>query len=217
MRQAIARLMARSNREVPHYYLETTIELSEPLAWMRARNRELDVAQRIVPAALVLRAVARAAARHPELNGFWVEDAFRPGDGVHLGVAISLRGGGIVAPAIHDADDLSAVELMAQLRDLVERARSRRLRRAELTDPTITVTNLGEQGVDLVHGVIHPPQVALVGVGRVLERPWAVDGMVGVRPLVRVTLAADHRATDGFVGSRFLAEVDRQLHTLEEP
>ncbi|HET7660339.1 MAG TPA: dihydrolipoamide acetyltransferase family protein [Oryzihumus sp.] len=217
MRQAIARLMARSNREVPHYYLETTIELSEPLAWMHARNRELDVARRIVPAALVLRAVAQAAAKHPELNGFWVEDTFRPGDGVHLGVAISLRGGGIVAPAIHDADRLSTVELMARLRDLVERARARRLRRTELADPTITVTNLGEQGVDLVHGVIHPPQVALVGVGRVLERPWAVDGMLGVRPLVRVTLAADHRATDGFVGSRFLTEVDRQLHILEEP
>lgn len=216
MRQAIAKLMARSNREVPHYYLETTIELSAPLAWMHARNRELDVARRIVPAALVLRAVARAAAKHPELNGFWVEDVFRPGEGVHLGVAISLRGGGIVAPAIHDADRLSTVELMARLRDLVERARARRLRRAELADPTITVTNLGEQGVDLVHGVIHPPQVALVGVGRVLERPWAVDGMLGVRPLVRVTLAADHRATDGFVGSRFLTEVDRQLHILEE-
>ncbi|TQL60501.1 pyruvate dehydrogenase E2 component (dihydrolipoamide acetyltransferase) [Oryzihumus leptocrescens] len=217
MRQAIARLMARSNREVPHYYLETTIELSEPLAWMHARNRELDVARRIVPAALVLRAVAQAAAKHPELNGFWVEDAFRPGEGVHLGVAISLRGGGIVAPAIHHADRLSTVELMGRLRDLVERARARRLRRTELADPTITVTNLGEQGVDLVHGVIHPPQVALVGVGRVLERPWAVDGMLGVRPVVRVTLAADHRATDGFVGSRFLTEVDRQLHTLEEP
>ncbi|MGZ4752080.1 MAG: dihydrolipoamide acetyltransferase family protein [Oryzihumus sp.] len=217
MRQAIARLMARSNREVPHYYLETTIELSEPLAWMHARNRELDVARRIVPAALVLRAVAQAAAKHPELNGFWVGDAFRPGEGVHLGVAISVRGGGIVAPAIHDADHLSTVELMARLRDLVERARARRLRRTELADPTITVTNLGEQGVDLVHGVIHPPQVALVGVGRVLERPWAVDGLLGVRPLVRVTLAADHRATDGFVGSRFLTEVDRQLHTLEEP
>ena len=217
MRQAIARLMSRANAEIPHYYLETTVELADALAWMHARNRELAVADRLVPAALVLRAVARATARHPELNGFWVDDSFRPGTGVHLGVAVSLRGGGLVAPAIHDADRLGTIELMARLRDLVSRARARRLRRAELADPTITVTNLGEQGVEAVHGVIYPPQVALVGVGRVVERPWAVEGMLGVRPTVRITLAADHRATDGFVGSRFLNEVDRLLHTPEEP
>lgn len=217
MRLAIARLMARSNAEIPHYHLETTVDLADALAWMHARNRELEVAQRLVPAALVLRAVARAAAKHPELNGFWVDDAFQPGSGVHLGVAISLRGGGLVAPAIHDADRLGVVELMAALRDLVGRARARRLRRAELADPTLTVTNLGEQGVEVVHGVIYPPQVALVGVGRVLERPWAVDGMLGVRPTVRISLAADHRATDGFVGSRFLVDVDRLLHAPDEP
>jgi pyruvate dehydrogenase E2 component (dihydrolipoamide acetyltransferase) len=215
MRAAIARLMARSKREIPHYYLATTVDLGTSTAWMRARNRELSVEERLVPAALILKATALAVRDHPEVNGFWVDDAFVPAPGVHLGVAVSLRGGGLVAPAIHDAAGLALGDLMAALRDLVARTRAGRVRRAELADPTITVTNLGDQGVEAVHGVIYPPQVALVGVGRVVERPWAVDGLLGVRPVVTLTLAADHRATDGFTGARFLDAIDRMLQEPE--
>lgn len=215
MRAAIARLMARSKREIPHYYLATTVDLSASMGWLRERNRELPVPQRLVPAAAMLKATALAAARTPQLNGFWQEDAFVPGGGVHLGVAVSLRGGGLVAPAIHDADRLDLPALMAALRDLVARARAGRLRRAEMADPTLTVTNLGDQGVESVHGVIYPPQVALVGFGKVVERPWAVDGLLGVRPVVTLTLAADHRASDGFTGARFLAAIDGLLQTPE--
>jgi pyruvate/2-oxoglutarate dehydrogenase complex dihydrolipoamide acyltransferase (E2) component len=216
MRETIARLMARSKREIPHYYLTTTVDMSAALAWMREQNTDLPIAERLVPAALLLRATAVATARHGALNGFWVDDAFQPGSGVHLGVAISLRGGGLVAPAIHDADQLSVTETMAAMRDLVTRARAGRLRGSEMTDPTLTVTNLGEQGVESVYGVIYPPQVALVGFGRVVERAWAVDGMLGVRPITTLTLAADHRATDGFTGGRFLATVDELLQHPEE-
>jgi pyruvate dehydrogenase E2 component (dihydrolipoamide acetyltransferase) len=216
MRRTIATVMARSKREIPHYYLTQTVDLDRALGWMRERNRDLPVTERLVPAALLLKATALAAAEAPALNGFWVEDGFRPGSGVHLGVAVSLRGGGLVAPALHDADRLTVEEVMSGMRDLVARARAGRLRRAELSDPTITVTNLGEQGVESVHGVIYPPQVALVGFGRVVERPWAVDGLLGVRPLTVATLAADHRATDGFTGGRFLAAIDDRLQHPED-
>ena len=216
MRRTIATVMARSKREIPHYYLTVTIDLDRALAWMRERNKDLAVTERLVPAALLLKAAALAAASNPALNGFWADDAFQPGTGVHLGIAVSLRGGGLVAPALHDADRLSVEEVMAGMRDIVTRARAGRLRRAELSDPTITVTNLGEQGVESVHGVIYPPQVALVGFGRIAERPWAVDGLLGVRPLTVATLAADHRATDGFTGGRFLAAVDERLQHPED-
>ena len=216
MRRAIGALMARSKREIPHYYLERQIELSRPLARLEDLNRERPVAERLLPAVLLLRAVAKATAETPEMNGFWTDGAFRPADGVHLGVAISLRGGGLVAPAIHDADRKSLEQLMGELRDLVGRARGGRLRSSEMSDPTITVTNLGEQGADLVQGVIYPPQVALVGFGAIRERPWAADGMVGARPLVTATLAGDHRAGDGIAGSRFLALIDRKLQSPEE-
>jgi pyruvate dehydrogenase E2 component (dihydrolipoamide acetyltransferase) len=184
MRDAIGALMARSKREIPHYYLEREIDFSRSLAWLREANLARGVNDRLLPSVLLLRAVALAVTEMPELNGFWIDGALQPADHVHLGVAISLRGGGLIAPALHDTDRKSLDDVMAGVRDLVQRARAGRLRSSEMSDPTITVTNLGDRGVDLVHGVIYPPQVALVGFGAVRERPWAVDGMLTVRPIV---------------------------------
>jgi pyruvate dehydrogenase E2 component (dihydrolipoamide acetyltransferase) len=135
---------------------------------------------------------------------------------VHLGVAISLRGGGLIAPAILDAAPLAVLEIMRRLRELVSRARSGRLRSSEMTAATITVTSLGDLGVESVHGVIYPPQVALLGFGAVVQRPWAVDGLLGVRPVVTATLSADHRASDGATGASFLHALDHLLQQPEE-
>jgi pyruvate dehydrogenase E2 component (dihydrolipoamide acetyltransferase) len=211
MRQVTARLMARSKREIPHYYLSQTVDVTDTLAWLRERNRQLPVPERILPAALFLRATTLAALRVPALNGLWVDDHFVPGDAVKLGVAVSMRGGGLVTPAIADADKLGLTELMTALRDLATRARSGRLRGSEMTGATITVTNLGDLGVESVYGVIFPPQVALVGVGKIVSRPWAVDGLLGVRSVTTLTLSADHRATDGNTGARFLDAIDQAL------
>ncbi len=216
MRSAIAEVMARSKRDIPHYYLAQEIDLQAAMTWLAATNDERPVEDRILPSALLLKAVAVAAAANPQLNGFWIGDRFRPGDGVHLGVAVSLRGGGLVAPAIHDADGRSLDDLMAALRDLVGRARSGRLRGSEMTDSTLTVSNLGDRGVDLIAGVIYPPQVALVGLGRISTRPAVVDGQVLARPQVTATLSADHRATDGQLGARYLTTIDRLLQKPEQ-
>ena len=216
MRQAIARLMARSKREIPHYYVSNTVDMGPALDWLRERNRSAEMSARMVPAALLLKAAALAAREVPELNGYWTEEHFVPAPGVHLGVAVSMRGGGLITPAIHDAADLPAAELMGRLRDLVNRARAGRVRGSELTDATITVTNLGDQGVESVTGVIYPPQVALVGFGKITERPWAVRGLLGVRPVIATTLAADHRATDGYTGARFLNVLADLLQRPEE-
>ncbi|MGR3938856.1 2-oxo acid dehydrogenase subunit E2 [Streptomyces sp. BRA346] len=216
MRRTIAGLMARSKREIPHYYLATTVDMAAATDWLRDHNRSSPVAERLLPAALLLKAAALAAREVPELNGFWTEDHFIAGDSVHLGVAVSLRGGGLVTPALRDADTLGLPQLMTALKDLVTRARAGRLRGSEVADPTLTVTNLGDQGVETVLGVIYPPQVALVGFGRIVERPRAVDGLLGVRPTVTATVSADHRATDGAIGARYLTAVDRLLQRPEE-
>ena len=216
MRRAIAELMTRANRDIPHYYLAETIDLDPSLTWLEQVNADRPLGERILPAALLLQGVARALNATPELNGFWVDGGFQPGDGVHLGVAIALRGGGLVAPAIRDADRLDLGETMAALRELVERARAGRLRGSEMTSATVTVTNLGDRGAQLVNGVIHPPQVALVGFGRIERRPAVVDDDVVPRRLVTATLAADHRATDGQRGSRFLHDLRRHLSRTEE-
>jgi pyruvate dehydrogenase E2 component (dihydrolipoamide acetyltransferase) len=214
MRRAIGAAMARSKREIPHYYLATEIDMRRALAWLEGENRNRPVEERLLPAAVLLKAVALALRKVPELNGFWVDGAFQPSAAIHLGVAVAIRGGGLIAPAIHDTDQKSLGELMGALRDLVQRARAGTLRSSEMSDPTITVTNLGDQGVGTVFGVIYPPQVALVGLGRIAERPWAENGLLGVRPVLTATLSADHRATDGHRGGLFLAALD---HLLQEP
>ena len=215
MRGAIAAAMSRANREIPHYYLGAEIDMKRTLDWLGETNLRRPVAERILPAALLLKAAALAVHAVPEMNGFYTTSGFLPSAAVHVGVAIFLRGGGLVAPAIHHADQLSVDALMAKLRDLISRARGGKLRSSEIADPTITVTNLGEQGVPEVYGVIYPPQVALVGFGKIVERPWAVDGLLGVRPILTATLAADHRASDGHRGGRFLVAIDRLLQEPE--
>ena len=211
MRKAIAAAMSRAKREIPHYYLTQTVDLEAALTWLEATNRNRPPPDRILPATLFLKATALALREVPRLNGTFEDGEFRPGSGIHVGWAISLRGGGLIAPAIHDTDACSLTELMTALRDLVQRARSGGLRSSELTLPTITVTNLGERGAESVAGIIYPPQVALVGFGRVVTRPWVVDGAVVVRPVINVSLAADHRVTDGHIGGQLLVAIDRLL------
>jgi pyruvate dehydrogenase E2 component (dihydrolipoamide acetyltransferase) len=216
MRTAIANLMSRSNAEIPHYYVTQTVDLAAALAWLRTHNAALPVAKRVLPAALFLRATVLAAAAVPDLNGHWVDGALRTAERIDLGVAVATRGGGLVTPAIPDAGPLRIDDLMAALSDLVVRARRGNLRQAEMAGGSITVSSLGETGPDALYGVIFPPQVALVGIGGIVERPWAVGGMLTVRPTVTVTLAADHRASDGRTASAFLATFAHALQNPEE-
>ncbi|GIK74787.1 MAG: dihydrolipoamide acetyltransferase component of pyruvate dehydrogenase complex [Chloroflexota bacterium] len=211
MRRAIALAMARANRDIPHYYLETRIDMTNALAWLETENLQRSIQNRILPAVLLIKAVAKALTKVPQLNGYWVDDALQVAEGIHIGFAIALRQGGLVTPALHHADLKSADELMENLRDLIMRTRAGRLRSSELTDATITVTSLGDMGVEKVFGVIYPPQVALVGFGKVIEEVWVEKGMLGVRPVVHATLAGDHRATDGRVGAEFLDVLNKLL------
>lgn len=215
MRQAIAALMSRSKREIPHYYLSDTIPLGAALAWLQMHNAGLPPEERLLPTVMLLKAVALALREHPELNGHWREGAFKPVTGIHLGVAIALRQGGLVAPTLQDVADKPLAQLMTELADLVVRARNSSLRSSELGEAGLTVTQLGEQGADSVFGVVYPPQVSLVGFGRIADRPWVEDGNLCVMPTVISSLAADHRASDGHTGARFLAEIKRLLQAPE--
>jgi pyruvate dehydrogenase E2 component (dihydrolipoamide acetyltransferase) len=203
--------MARSKREIPHYYLSTTIDMHRAMAWLAEENLKRPIADRVLYGVLLIKAVALALKEVPELNALWSGTQAVPSPAIHVGVAISLRQGGLVAPAVHDTDRQSLDELMRNVRDLVARARAGSLRSSELSDPTITVTSIGEQGVETIFGIIYPPQVAIVGFGKVVERPWSVDGRIVSRSVMAATLSADHRVTDGHRGGRFLAAVDRLL------
>ena len=203
MRKAIAAAMSRSKREIPHYYLSETVPMLRALEWLARENEKRPVTGRLLMAVIQLKAVALAVSKFPDLNGFW-RGIHVPSSAAHIGVAISLRQGGLVAPAIHDVQSKSLDQLMQSLTDLVKRARAGSLRSSEMSDPTITVTNLGEGGVETVFGVIYPPQVALVGFGGIKQQS------------VVASLAADHRVSDGHRGSLFLAEIARLLQEPEK-
>ncbi len=211
MRIAIAAAMARSKREIPHYYLEHQIDVTPCEQWLTQKNAALPPDSRLLIGALALKAVALAARRFPAFNGFYRDSKFEPSQAVHVGVAIAIRGGGLASPALHDADQLSLDELMSRMRDLVQRTRAGRIRSSEMSDSTITVSSLGERGVEALYGIIYPPQVAIVGFGKVVSRPWVVDGAIGPRSVVTITLSGDHRVSDGHAGALFLAEIGKLM------
>jgi pyruvate dehydrogenase E2 component (dihydrolipoamide acetyltransferase) len=209
--------MARSKREIPHYYVAEDIPLAKALVWLQDENARRPMGERLLPAALLLKAVATALKRYPELNGYWRDGAFAAAERINLGVAISLRQGGLIAPALLDAGAKPLTQLMQELTDLVQRTRAGSLRSSEMSEATITVTNLGDQGSQAVFGVIYPPQVALVGFGRIAEKPWADDaGGLKVMPVVTASLSADHRVSDGHRGALFLREMADLLQRPEE-
>lgn len=214
MRKAIAAAMVRSKREIPHYYLSHEIDLQPATDWLAAENADRTPDERVLMGALFVKATARAVAKAPELNGLFTDGKFTPSGPVHAGLVVALRGGGLIAPAIRDAETLTLDALMAAMRDIVGRARSGRLRNSELTTGTITVSSMGEGGAQALLGVIYPPQVALVGFGAPTLRPWVVGETIVPRSVVTVTLAADHRVSDGRRGARLLTEIE---HLLKEP
>lgn len=215
MRRAIAAAMSRAKREIPHYYLSHLIDLQPAQDWLTAANASRPPDARLLMGALLVRATVRAVAKAPELNGRFDGADYTPAATVNCGLAIALRGGGLIAPAILESQDMSLDQVMAAMRDLVARTRAGRLRNSEVTQGTITVSSLGEAGVDALFGVIYPPQVALVGFGSPRPRPMVRDGAVTARLAVTATLAADHRVSDGRRGALFLAEIARLLQEPE--
>jgi pyruvate dehydrogenase E2 component (dihydrolipoamide acetyltransferase) len=214
IRKAVAAAMSRSNRDIPHYYLDVQVDMSRALSWLHEANNKRDVKHRLLPVALLIKAVAKALKEVPDMNAWWVDGLQRKPD-INIGFAVSLRGGGVMIPAIRDADKKSPDGMMEALQDIISRARDLKLRSSELGASTITVTNLGDNQADRVFGVIYPPQVAIVGFGSIREQPWAENGMLDVRPVMTISLAADHRATDGITGSRFLMAVESYLQKPE--
>ena len=217
MREAIAALMARSKREIPHYYLELQIDMTRALDWLHENNLRRALTERLLPSALLLSAVAHAAAEMPELNGFWVDGAFKAGNGVHLGVAISLRGGGLIAPAL--ARRRPDESRRADGRHCATWWRARAAagcaaRRCPTRRSPSRTSASGES-------------ISCTGSSTRRRWRWSASvecasgrgqraGMLGVRPVVIATLAADHRASDGHTGSRFLTLIEHRLQKPEE-
>lgn len=214
IRLAVAAAVSKSNKEIPHYYLEKKIDMTKVLTWLREANSKRPIQKRLLPAALIIKATAKSLVDFPNLNAIW-DNGLQLKKEINIGFVVSLRGGGVIVPAIRNANLKNIDEIMEALNDIIPRARAMKLRSSDLTDTTISITSLGEGGADMVFGVIYPPQVAIVGFGGSSQQPFVENGMLGIRPVFTATLAGDHRATDGLTGSDFLSTLNNYLQNPE--
>lgn len=213
LRQAIALIMSRSKKEIPHYYLKKRINLDSLINWLDESNKNLAPTERLLLPGLLMRAVIVSLKKFPEMNGYFKEGKFEVSSVVNLGIAFSIKEGGVMVPAILNANQMSLADLNKAIQSLALRTKERSLTSRELSEGTITVTNVGDLGSDEVYGIIFPPQVSIVGIGRV-RKEAIVDSQNQLRSgfVVDFTLSADHRVSDGLLGARFLAEIDKIIN-----
>lgn len=216
MRHAIALAMSRSNAQIPHYYLSTSINMTLALNWLEELNKKRSIEERVLPVAMLIKAIVKVLKEIPELNGFWIEDEHQISKEINPAIAIALRKQGLITPALLNAGEMDLSQTMASLSDLISRARGSKLKSSELSEQTITITNLGDLGVESVYGVIYPPQVAIIGLGKIMDKPWAEDDKLMVRKVMVATIAGDHRATDGRTGALFLDKLNQILQNPKE-
>jgi pyruvate dehydrogenase E2 component (dihydrolipoamide acetyltransferase) len=203
MRRAIARTMAASKREIPHFYVSADIAMDPLLATARELDGGRDAGPKITVTALLLHRLAGTLRAHPSFNAVATEEGFVRVDAINIGVAIALAEG-LIAPAILDSGSLEPADLAGRLEDLVSRARVGRLRPDELSGPTFTLSNLGMFPVTSFAAIVPPPQVAILATGRAEQRAVVVDGVVVPRTMMTATISADHRAVDGAAAGAFL-------------
>jgi pyruvate dehydrogenase E2 component (dihydrolipoamide acetyltransferase) len=228
-RKIIAERMAHSAFTAPHISLSLHVDMSEAA---RLRGRLLDpiqqkTGQRLSFTAILARAAAAVLPRHPYLNASLDGDQIIQWDDVHLGIATSLEdyspkgtypqgafGSGLIVPVIREAQTKSLEQIVTALGDLVERARARRLTPAEMSGSTFTISNLGMFGIESFTAIINPPEAAILAVGRIVDTLVRDGDETELRPMMNLTLSADHRVVDGATGARFLADLKA---TLENP
>ncbi|MBA6223892.1 2-oxo acid dehydrogenase subunit E2 [Colwellia sp. MB02u-18] len=220
MRSAIAAAMTKSKQEIPHFYLSVDLPINKAQQWLQQANKDKTPQTHILLIALVLKAVAISLQKYPQLNGFYQKDHFEPASEINIANVISLRAGGVVVPALRHVEQLSVPEIMATLRDITRRSRAiergERLRSSELMGATITITNMGERGVDQVFGIIYPPQVAIIGVGKVKKVPQVYDEKIDIGEQITLCLSADHRVVDGMLAAKFLNSLAKNLQKPEQ-
>lgn len=210
MRRAIARRMTESKQQIPHFYLSTEIEMDALFEVVGATNSQRAREERITVTAFLLRAVALTLAEHPAFNAAWAGDRLERWDAINIGVAIALDDG-LIAPALLDCRDRDIADLGEGLGDLATRTRAGKLRAAEVSQATFTLSNLGMYDVTAFTAIITPPQVAILATAKAVERPVAHDGQIVTRKLMTATLSSDHRAVDGVAAAGFLGTLKRMI------
>ena len=209
MRKAIARRLAQSIGPVPHFFLTTEIDMGRALE-LRADLNARAAEGKIGVNDLLLKATAEALSRHPAVNASWEENAIRYHGAVHLGIAVAIDGG-LITPVLRDAGRKGLRRISVEARDLITRARERRLAPEEYQGGTFSVSNLGMFEIDQFTAIINPPEAGILAIGQTVEKPVVADGEVVVRKRMRVTMSCDHRVIDGATGAAFLGTFKAML------
>jgi pyruvate dehydrogenase E2 component (dihydrolipoamide acetyltransferase) len=202
IRKTIARRLSESIGPIPTFYLTRTVDLTR-VSEMRDALIASDPALKVSYNDIILKATATALTRHPEVNAHWLGDKIRYFNRVHLGMAVAVEDG-LITPVIFDANEKGLRHLAQEARELAQRARERRLKPEEYTGSTFSVSNLGMFGIEQFTAIINPPEVGILAIGAIEDRPVVIDGQVTVRRSLRLTMSCDHRVVDGATGARFL-------------
>lgn len=210
MRAAIARRMQSSKQEVPHFYVSAEIRMDAAVELVEELNAERSDGARVSLSAVLVRACALALREHPRFNAVWTSDGLALAEQVNVSIAVALDGG-LVAPAVLNADELDVSRTAEALSELVARARAGKLRGTEMTEGTFTVSNLGMFDVSSFAAIVTPPQVAVLATGKVGRRPLWEDGAFVPASVLTATLSSDHRAVDGADAARFLGTLQELL------
>jgi pyruvate dehydrogenase E2 component (dihydrolipoamide acetyltransferase) len=210
MRKVIATRLVQSKAPVPHFYLTIEVDMGrakELRESAKALNPELSLSYNDI----ILKACAAALELHPQVNASFQGEALRYYRRIHLGVAVAVEEGGLITPVIRNCEGKSLQDISREAKDLIARARSRKLNPDEYTGATFSLSNLGMMGIEEFSAVINPPEGAILAVGAVAEKPVVVKGQVGVGLRCRMTLSCDHRVVDGATGAKFLQTLKQIL------
>lgn len=205
MRQAIARRMSEAKRDIPHFYVTAEIDMTEAMH-LRESIKRREAMPGLTVTHLLVRALAVALVRHPNVNGSWRDGAIELHDDVNIGIAVAVDDG-LVVPVVHRAQTLSLSEIAARAGELTERARQNRFSGEDLSGSTFSISNVGMLDIEELTAVINPPNAAILAVGAVKERPIVRAGQLAVAQTMRATLSCDHRVLNGLEGGRFLEEL----------
>ena len=209
IRKTIARRLAESIGPVPTFYLSAEYDLTR-VTDMRTAMAAMGPEYKVSVNDIVMKAVAVALTRHPEVNSHWMGDKIRTHHRVHVGMAVAIPEG-LITPVIFDADGKGLSQISQEARELARRARERKLQPHEYTGATMSVSNLGMLGIDEFTAIINPPEAAILAVGAVEDKAVVVGGVVEVRKRMRVTMSCDHRVIDGALGAQFLQTLRRLI------
>ena len=209
IRKTIARRLAESIGPIPTFYLTAEFDM-ERVAEMRTAMAAMGDEYKVSFNDIVLKAVATALSQHPEVNAHWLGDKIRYFSRVHLGMAVAIEDG-LITPVIFDADRKRMSEISIEARELAKRARERKLKPEEYTGSTFSVSNLGMFGIDQFTAIINPPEVGILAIGALEDKPVVIDGALSHRKRMRITMSCDHRVVDGALGARFLQTLRRLI------